>query len=141
LFPYTTLFRSQQDSYDSYLNNGSTRGMAFTLEKETTMDSFSNVFAFNNVGTSYSTNTAALQEARIAAKTYKDAVGRTTTQGLPELEAVSVPSQLENTDIYGNLETKATEYDTAYKNSVSQLYERQDAQTKDAIESYLKKNN
>lgn len=136
------LYRKQeQEKFDSYLQSNNKRGMAFTMEKESTLQSFANVFSVNNINTSYSTNTAALQEERLKASSLKQSLKKQAEASLPEIETVDIPYVGEETNLYEQIHKKALDLDTQYKSEVNKVFNTLPQNTKNLINNSIAANN
>ena len=128
-----------QDQYNKRITKQDTGNMAAEMEYDNTIGGFARVFAFNDVGTTYTVNSVAVDEMKLQ---FKSLTGTTpkvdaNNDGIEDVRNVPLPYQGETTNFLNDEEKRAKEFDTTYKGNLSNEYEKLPQFAKDNFQKVL----
>lgn len=115
--------------------------MSYEMEYNNTIGRFAKVFAFDNVGTTYSVNSAAVDQLKLQ---YKEltALSKTKTDangdGISDINSVPIDYQGETTNFLNTTKEKADSFEGAYSASLQQEVNKLPQYAKDSLNNIFK---
>lgn len=133
---------SLQDEHNRRLNARDFGNMAYEMEYNNEIGRFAKVFAFDNVSTSYSVNSAAVDQMKLQ---YKELTGKSTKgedsndDGIEDVRQVGLPYAGETTNFLNEEKKQADSFDSAYRQQLTFEYDKLPQTAKDAFELSMRK--
>ena len=109
--------RQTREAYDAWINTNNLDSMSSTLEKERVLSSFSNTFAFDNRGVTYSTNQAALQLQKLQMQAALKK--QTETAGIEGATVTDLFAETPDRNLIQESATKASKWEKQFNQAVN----------------------
>lgn len=123
--------RQTSESFNSWMSNNNFDSMSSTLEEDRVLSNFANAYAFNNVGTTLSTNHAALALQKIqmqAAAKLQSGVG-----GIEGATTTELFGEVPDRDLFQESARNAEKWESSFNQAVNQEFNKLSEQERDAV--------
>ena len=111
--------RQTREAYDAWINTNNLDSMSSTLEKERVLSSFSNTFAFDNRGVTYSTNQAALQLQKLQMQAALKKQSQPQTAGIEGATVTDLFAETPDRNLIQESATKASKWEKQFNQAVN----------------------
>lgn len=111
--------RQTREAYDAWINTNNLDSMSSTLEKERVLSSFSNTFAFDNRGVTYSTNQAALQLQKLQMQAALKKQSQPQTAGIEGATVTDLFAETPDRNLMQESATKASKWEKQFNQAVN----------------------
>jgi len=126
-------------NYSGVLNSGDSSNMSFQMQYNNVLGNFSKAFAFDNVGTSYSVDSSAVEKMK---EQFKLLTGSkkddTNADGIADVRAVGLPYVGTDQNFLETVQASATAKQGSYTTTVETAYNQLPKLYKDAIDTQIK---
>lgn len=127
--------RQTREAYDAWINTNNLDSMSSTLEKERVLSSFSNTFAFDNRGVTYSTNQAALQLQKLQMQAALKKQSQTETAGIEGATVTDLFAETPDRNSMQESATKASKWEKQFNQAVNTEFNKLSASEQAGIMS------